>query len=132
MTWSPVFGPVPHFAWPYGQLHHFSDAAREAVREVGHISSASVVRGAHKPAGNMAPDQVLYLRRDQVWALNPAEHVLYFCARGGNRKYRVSEFVWPEAEPRAARRYKASQPSAARAKSSSTGTRTPKAIPRIT
>jgi peptidoglycan/xylan/chitin deacetylase (PgdA/CDA1 family) len=77
------FGPVIHFAWPYGQYDHFSEVARSAVFETGHVSAASVVRGAHLIG---APQRVspftgdLCLRRDQMWAKDPVEHTLYFSA----------------------------------------------------
>lgn len=87
------FGPVFHFAWPYGQYHHFSEAARLLVFESGHISAASVVRGAHltQPSSGHAASGLdaspierraeLCLRRDQLWARDPVEHILYFSAR---------------------------------------------------
>ncbi|MFT5141929.1 MAG: peptidoglycan/xylan/chitin deacetylase (PgdA/CDA1 family) [Rhodothermales bacterium] len=77
------FGPVVHFAWPYGQYDHFSEVARSAVFETGHISAASVVRGAHLVAASEGGSPFtgdLCLRRDQMWAKDPVEHTLYFAA----------------------------------------------------
>lgn len=93
------FGPIVHFAWPYGQVHHFSSVAQTLVAETGHVSAASVVRGAHllKTAGSVAaadtedrsrrlhrdgPDLAI-LRRDQIWAADPIEETLFFSARNG-------------------------------------------------
>ena len=75
------FGPVLHFAWPYGQYSHFSELARALVFESGHVSASSVVRGAHAAAEPHTGD--LCVRRDQIWATDPIEHVLYFAARSG-------------------------------------------------
>jgi peptidoglycan/xylan/chitin deacetylase (PgdA/CDA1 family) len=75
------FGPVLHFAWPYGQYTHFSEAARSLVFESGHVSASSVIRGAHLVGGGSPFKGDLCIRRDQVWARDPVEHILYFTAR---------------------------------------------------
>lgn len=92
------FGPILHFAWPYGQVHHFSDVARTLVSETGHVSAAGVMRGAHllKTPGLAAADEqhsrrllrpdgpdLAILRRDQIWAADPIEETLFFSARNG-------------------------------------------------
>ncbi|NNE69742.1 MAG: polysaccharide deacetylase family protein [Rhodothermales bacterium] len=96
------FGPVPHFAWPYGQMHHFSTTAEQLVAETGHVSAAGVVRGAYRKEDSLpvsgdfradppsslvtfGPGQtdLLILRRDQLWAAAPIEEALYFTARNG-------------------------------------------------
>jgi len=75
------FGEILHFAWPYGQYHQFSEAARVLVFESGHVSASSVVRGAHLVTNGPKFEGDLCLRRDQLWATDPVEHILYFTAR---------------------------------------------------
>lgn len=84
------FGPVLHFAWPYGQPQHFSETARRLVFESGAVSASSVVRGAHLLDGGVAIEEPILLR-DQLWAADPISHALYFTARNG-----LHEVVPPE------------------------------------
>lgn len=39
-----------HFAWPYGEPRHITQAAIDDVFAAGHVSCASAVRGAHIPS----------------------------------------------------------------------------------
>ncbi len=75
------FGPVLHFAWPYGQVDHCSRAAKRLIFEAGHVSASSVVRGAHLLSDSPEAPKDVVLCRDQIWAADPIKHTLYFSAR---------------------------------------------------
>lgn len=75
------FGPVLHFAWPYGQVEHCSRTAKRLIFEAGHISASSVVRGAHLHSDNEETPEDVVICRDQIWAADPIKHTLYFSAR---------------------------------------------------
>ena len=75
------FGPILHFAWPYGQVDHCSKTAKRLIFESGHISASSVVRGAHLLCEKPDSPEDIVLCRDQIWASDPVKHTLYFSAR---------------------------------------------------
>ena len=78
------FGPIKHFAWPYGLFQNFSDTARRVVFKAGFTSCASAERGSHVVhTANMLPEHIC-IRRDQLIANCPLAHNLYFLARSAN------------------------------------------------
>ncbi|MFB6258217.1 MAG: polysaccharide deacetylase family protein [Flavobacteriales bacterium] len=80
-----AFGPVRHFAWPYGRFFHFRAELAEASFEAGYRSCASAERGAHLPAANGSKPEELCIRRDHVILDWPLDHTLFFLARNGIR-----------------------------------------------
>lgn len=89
---SARLGDVRHFSWPYGRLHHFSQAAATMVEAAGFVSCASAIRGCHL-AGPPVRASVTYLRRDHVVAYWPVQHTLYFLARNSLHAMRA-EYPW--------------------------------------
>ena len=84
-------GTVSHFAWPRGQFRHFSSGSGKLVRESGHASCASGVRGSHSiPAGDLYP----CIRRDYVDLSWPLPHIRYFLGTSGLRST-ATDNAWP-------------------------------------
>lgn len=87
-------GDVKHFAFPYGQLRHFSRSAFDSVFRLGFKSCASAVRGCHIPTNVTLLQSKLLIRRDLVifdWKL---KHTLYFLMRNSkfhNFHYNIFE-----------------------------------------
>jgi hypothetical protein len=52
-------GAGKHFAWPYGEPRHITQAAIDDVFAAGHESCASAVRGTHVPTGAAGPTIIL-------------------------------------------------------------------------
>lgn len=72
-------GQVRHFSWPFGRFHHFSARAANIVYDSGFESCASAERGCHTKA---TPELVkLCIRRDNLQANWPIDHILFFLAR---------------------------------------------------
>jgi peptidoglycan/xylan/chitin deacetylase (PgdA/CDA1 family) len=89
-TLKKYVGDLEHFAFPYGELKHFSRPAYDLVFRAGFTSCASAVRGCHiNPNVKLNYDEVL-IRRDLVifdWKL---EHILYFLMR--NSKFEKFQY----------------------------------------
>jgi len=88
-------GRVQHFAWPYGTFRHFSADARDAVFASGYVSSASAVRGSHRPVGGRSLADVC-IRRDHVSLEWPLRHVLCLLGRSARPLTPALEgWPWP-------------------------------------
>ncbi|MCP5534607.1 MAG: polysaccharide deacetylase family protein [Akkermansiaceae bacterium] len=73
-------GKATHFAYPYGQFHHFNKDAMHLVFQAGYGSCASAERGCHFCEVPVAEDKLL-IRRDHVVAAWPLAHTMYFIRR---------------------------------------------------
>jgi hypothetical protein len=71
-----VLGPMAgrHFAWPYGERRHVSDAALREVKDAGHVTCASAIRGAHRADGRPAK----FIHRDHVIFEGPPSDLRWF------------------------------------------------------
>ena len=89
------FGPLLHFAWPYGLKQHYSALAHAQVCISGFETSCSAMRGAHAPT-QPTPGQDLCIHRDQLVAWWPLQHILYFLAKSAhhshNKKFSFSNY----------------------------------------
>ncbi|MFT5123604.1 MAG: peptidoglycan/xylan/chitin deacetylase (PgdA/CDA1 family) [Kiritimatiellia bacterium] len=74
---EPRFGPLQHFAWPFGRYACFSHAARARVLGAGYTSIASAERGAHLTSGEAG----MCILRDNIVAAWPLSHMLYLMAQ---------------------------------------------------
>jgi len=90
-------GDCLHFAWPFGRFQHFTPVARDAVRNSGHVSCSSALRGAHIQGVNSRADD-LCIRREHVVAGWPWRQVRYFLASSSNRSA-ASSNSWPSDWP---------------------------------
>ena len=80
-------GSVSHFAFPFGELKHFSRPAFDLVFRVGFNSCASAVRGCHVPSKENIDRTGLLVRRDLVIFDWSQSHVLYFNMRNSRNSY---------------------------------------------
>ncbi len=74
---EPRFGPLHHFAWPFGRFSCFSQAARRRVLQAGYTSIASAERGIHRTPGGPG----LCILRDNIVAAWPLSHARYLMAQ---------------------------------------------------
>lgn len=72
-----------HFAWPYGEARHFSDAAMREVVASGHASCASAIRGAHNPTSQK---QVTHVLRDHVIFTGHPSELDWFLRYNGQKR----------------------------------------------
>jgi peptidoglycan/xylan/chitin deacetylase (PgdA/CDA1 family) len=89
-TLKKYVGDLNHFAFPYGELKHFSRPAYYSVFQAGFKSCASAVRGCHINTNFELNNEEILIRRDLVifdWKL---EHILYFLMR--NSKFEKFQY----------------------------------------
>ncbi|MCA9859547.1 MAG: polysaccharide deacetylase family protein, partial [Thermomicrobiales bacterium] len=86
-------GPIRHFAWPFGRFFHVDRRAVRATFDAGYETCASAERGAHVEAAGSDQRQ-LCIRRDQIVAAWPLDHVRYFLARS-SASSTASTNAWP-------------------------------------
>jgi peptidoglycan/xylan/chitin deacetylase (PgdA/CDA1 family) len=75
------FGPIRHFAWPFGRQQNISDFALRFAFQSGFSSCASARRGCYAGAGVREAG----LWRDNLMVEWPHEHLLFFFARNARR-----------------------------------------------
>lgn len=74
-------GPIHHFAYPFGKFQYFSQAAFDAVFEMGYSSCSTAVRGSHYTNEKGIDRNQLFIRRDQIIAAWKASHIDYFISQ---------------------------------------------------
>ena len=74
-------GSVNHFSWPLGRFSNFTPAAAKAVFEAGFQSCASAERGCQVVEPEKHGLEQLCIRRNNVMAKWPIDHVFYFMAK---------------------------------------------------
>jgi len=85
-------GGVKHFSWPLGRFFHITPTAVRTVFETGFESCASAERGCHV---FQADREQLCIRRNNVMAKWPVNHVFYFMARN-SRRASICDNQWPQ------------------------------------
>jgi len=76
------YGPIQHFAWPFGRMQNFSAIARDVVFDAGYKSCASAERGAHIASAN---GNSFCIHRDNVVAAWPLSHIKYLLSQSISR-----------------------------------------------
>ena len=71
-------GAGQHFSWPYGWFKHFRRDWVDTIFELGHVSCASGVRGAHLVAAREHTGDNFCLRRESLDVSWPLRHCQYF------------------------------------------------------
>jgi peptidoglycan/xylan/chitin deacetylase (PgdA/CDA1 family) len=85
-------GDVRHFSWPLGRFFHIAPTAVRTVFETGFESCASAERGCHV---FQADKEQLCIRRNNVMAKWPVNHVFYFMAKN-SRRASIYDNQWPQ------------------------------------
>lgn len=88
------FGDVPHFAWPLGRWHHFTESARQTASST-HKSVASAERGSHGPSIRASGDWCP--RRDHIMTSWPLRHSKIFVRRSA--RLSTAPDQWPSLAP---------------------------------
>jgi peptidoglycan/xylan/chitin deacetylase (PgdA/CDA1 family) len=82
-----------HFAWPYGSIRDIPKNLGELAKTTGYRTCASAIRGCHVARSETTPD-VLCIRRENVQATWPIEHLLTFLCRSSGSANSESN-IWP-------------------------------------
>ncbi len=85
-------GGVKHFSWPLGRFSHITPTAVRTVFKTGFESCASAERGCHV---FQADREQLCIRRNNVMAKWPVNHVFYFMAKN-SRRASIYDNQWPQ------------------------------------
>lgn len=86
---------VKHFSWPLGRFFHITPAAVRTVFNTGFKSCASAERGCHVIQVDRQKLEQLCIRRNNVIAKWPTDHILYFLAKS-SRMASGYDNQWPQ------------------------------------